>query len=428
MTIAHIFNGELGFDVRTKLNDVIDIANAAGSGGMAIGGSITSATAGSVLFAGAAGVLAQDNAHFFWDGTNYRLKIGTTGTLGSYYLNGVPALYEVPHVSGSNWFEGNAGNTSVTGYGNFGTGDGVLSNLTTGSGNVALGGISTLGGAVPSMYYNTTGDSNLAVGSSALMSNTIGHFNVAVGNAAMAFGVENHRAVALGFSVFKVLGQSGYAATYGNIGIGYGTAGAINTGDNNIIIGTGTAPFFTSGQMNTIVGSNAFQYIYGACNYNTWIGGYFNSVYIGSGINDTIIVAGGRDDPKPGLDRGFTTQVAWTGSGYGNNIWSFNPGPGIYNAPVGLHVYNVSDGSPGPVNYERAMFDWNIMPNVLTIGTQAGGSGTKRNIAIDGFAKAGAPAAGDLPASSFSVIDDTSGGATWLVFNKGGTIRKVQLV
>jgi hypothetical protein len=49
-------------------------------------------------------------------------------------------------------------------------------------------------------------------------------------------------------------------------------------------------------------------------------------------------------------------------------------------------------------------------------------------MALDGFAKAGAPAAGDLPSTTFAVIDDTSGGATWLVFNKAGTIRKVQLV
>jgi hypothetical protein len=56
-----------------------------GGGGMAIGGSITSATAGSVLFAGASGVLAQDNANFFWDDTNDRLNIGssTTGYFGS---------------------------------------------------------------------------------------------------------------------------------------------------------------------------------------------------------------------------------------------------------------------------------------------------------------------------------------------------------
>ncbi len=49
---------------------------AAGGGGMSIGGSITSATAKSVLYAGAAGVLAQDNANFAWDYTNHRLGLG----------------------------------------------------------------------------------------------------------------------------------------------------------------------------------------------------------------------------------------------------------------------------------------------------------------------------------------------------------------
>lgn len=53
---------------------------AASGGGMAIGGSITSATEGSVLFAGASGVLAQDNSNLFWDNTNKRLAIGSTTT------------------------------------------------------------------------------------------------------------------------------------------------------------------------------------------------------------------------------------------------------------------------------------------------------------------------------------------------------------
>jgi hypothetical protein len=48
-----------------------------GGGGMAIGGSITSATAGSVLFAGTSGVLQQDNTNLFWDDTNNNLGIGT---------------------------------------------------------------------------------------------------------------------------------------------------------------------------------------------------------------------------------------------------------------------------------------------------------------------------------------------------------------
>lgn len=46
-------------------------------GGVAIGDTITSGTAGSVLFLGASNVLAQDNAKFFFDNTNDYLGVGT---------------------------------------------------------------------------------------------------------------------------------------------------------------------------------------------------------------------------------------------------------------------------------------------------------------------------------------------------------------
>lgn len=52
--------------------------------GAVIGGSPTS---GSVLFAGAAGVLAQDNANFFWDDTNNRLGIGTAAPAAPLSVN-----------------------------------------------------------------------------------------------------------------------------------------------------------------------------------------------------------------------------------------------------------------------------------------------------------------------------------------------------
>ena len=70
------------------------IAASGGGGSMAIGGSITSATAGSVLFAGTSGVLQQDNAKLFWDDTNNRLGIGTVSptanlqVAGTTFLNG----------------------------------------------------------------------------------------------------------------------------------------------------------------------------------------------------------------------------------------------------------------------------------------------------------------------------------------------------
>jgi len=56
-----------------------------GSSLPAIGETITGATAGSVLFAGASGVLAQDNAKLFWDDSAFKLGVGKTP--GSFNLD-----------------------------------------------------------------------------------------------------------------------------------------------------------------------------------------------------------------------------------------------------------------------------------------------------------------------------------------------------
>jgi len=47
-----------------------------GGGGMSIGGTVTSGTAGSVLFVNTGPVLAQDNTKFFWDDSNLGLALG----------------------------------------------------------------------------------------------------------------------------------------------------------------------------------------------------------------------------------------------------------------------------------------------------------------------------------------------------------------
>lgn len=70
-------------------NPITHTISATGGGSSpSIGGTLTSATAGSVLFAGA-GTFAQDNANFFWDDTNNRLGIGTaTPTQALHVSNG----------------------------------------------------------------------------------------------------------------------------------------------------------------------------------------------------------------------------------------------------------------------------------------------------------------------------------------------------
>lgn len=52
-----------------------------GLGGLEIGGSITGATPGSILFAGTGGILTQDNSNLFWDNTNKRQGIGTNSPI-----------------------------------------------------------------------------------------------------------------------------------------------------------------------------------------------------------------------------------------------------------------------------------------------------------------------------------------------------------
>src|SRR6516164_5165064 len=142
-------------------------------GGMSIGGVVTGGTSGSVLYIHPGGTLAQDNPHFTFDPVTNYLKLGVPGDFGIYYLNGVPGLYQVANATANNWFEGNSGNLSVTGGGNFGTGDGTLSSLTTGYSNMAVGN--------SALHSATTGYQNVAIGTSALYGLTSGSANVALG-------------------------------------------------------------------------------------------------------------------------------------------------------------------------------------------------------------------------------------------------------
>ncbi|TSD02448.1 MAG: hypothetical protein Athens071424_44, partial [Parcubacteria group bacterium Athens0714_24] len=63
--------------LQTTAAGLVYSASCAAGSDPSIGGVLTGATAGSVLFAGS-GTFAQDNANFFWDDSNNRLGIGTT--------------------------------------------------------------------------------------------------------------------------------------------------------------------------------------------------------------------------------------------------------------------------------------------------------------------------------------------------------------
>ncbi|MBK8150809.1 MAG: hypothetical protein IPK58_22060, partial [Acidobacteria bacterium] len=56
---------------KVTVQTIVDLA----AGGIAIGGTVTGATPGSVFFAGALGVLAQDNTNLFWDDAANKLRV-----------------------------------------------------------------------------------------------------------------------------------------------------------------------------------------------------------------------------------------------------------------------------------------------------------------------------------------------------------------
>lgn len=96
---------------------------------------LTGFTAGSVLFAGAAGVLSQDNSNLFWDDTNNRLGVGTTtpGATLSVGTVGATAYTSNLATDGSNWERAYLGDWGVTAnvatYGTGKAGTGVNRNI-----------------------------------------------------------------------------------------------------------------------------------------------------------------------------------------------------------------------------------------------------------------------------------------------------------
>ncbi len=249
-------------------------SSVSGGGGGTIGGAVGGGTVGSVLFVGAGSTLAQDNAEFFWDDTSFILKIAgeldfqsasalfkVSGTdrldyavttagrwtafgdiaLDSsnhrYFIGSAVAITVVPNVSGNNWFEGAAGNTSLTGYGNFGTGDLALSSI-------------------------TTGFLNVAVGRNAMQNSLDAFENIALGTQSLHFTQSDSSNIAIGFNALETLGNGGAGGgnNVQNVSVGFGALGNVSIAFGNVVIGANglsniAAP--TTAIQNVVIGQSA---------------------------------------------------------------------------------------------------------------------------------------------------------------------------
>jgi hypothetical protein len=273
----------------------------------------------------------------------------------------------VPNATENNWFEGHAGNQTLSGYGNFATGDLSLSSLTSGHNNVGMG---SLAGR-----FMTSGSSNFALGSLAMWFNQSDSFNIAVGYLALA---------TLG------IGGAGSGGNVNNVAIGYGAFSNAEQGSGNVVIGsnalnnvaTTTSAVgntiignFTANSLgasggsgvvleNTFIGKGAGSNLTGASQRNVWVGGYTGP---SASVDSTIAISNGNGVFM--MDCNLTSSF----------IWSFNMATNTI--PACIHIYNMQSPSFTTTNYERAQVGWDINGNnIFTIGTQKGGTGATRNM------------------------------------------------
>lgn len=244
-----------------------------GGGSMAIGGSITGATAGSILFAGTSGVLAQNNANFFWDNTNFRLGIGTTTPSEKIHIVGNLLISNGSQTTtfsnkkgasnnGLNIWIGNGGvNTSGTGAegsDNISMGRDALLNLSTGFksiaiGNQALQNLTNAGNNIAIGYQTllriTSGSSNVSIGGSSGSNITTAEDNTILGHSAMTNSNSNGN-VAIGkFALNSTNGDFNTAVGYLSL--------FVSTGTLNTSVGTSSLRYNSSGNNNTAIGMNA---------------------------------------------------------------------------------------------------------------------------------------------------------------------------
>jgi hypothetical protein len=279
-----------------------------------IGASIPAGTAGSVLFIGAGPVLAQNNADLYWDDTNDILKAGARF---QQKVNGtfVNATFPVYHASGTNWFFGEAGNTTLSANANIGLGYTTLGALTSGADNVAMGTFALAGVTTGSKNFGlgtltgssiVGGSSNTLIGDQALKNATDPAGCVAIGTEALfahVAGADRH--VAIGKNAMRNLNAN---PTSGNICIGGDANPSLASGNYNTFIGFACAWNWASGSNNIVLNSynGSFNAITSG-SYNTLIGGWTGP---SSSISNVVALSDGQGNLR--IDYGYTTASSWT--------------------------------------------------------------------------------------------------------------------
>ena len=195
-----------------------------------------------------------------------------------------------------------------------------------------------------SLYYNTTGTNNIAIGHNdgttyaALQSNTTGSYNVATGVGALANNTTANSNVAIGYQALITNTTGQYNTAIGsyapgvalaslsnntsgsyNIGVGTGSLGQNTTGANNVSIGYESL-YSNTTAIDTVAVGNFALYYNTTGNYNIGIGYSANNATTGS----NIVCIGYNTNPNANTDTNELVIATGTSTGKGSNTGFLN--------------------------------------------------------------------------------------------------------
>jgi hypothetical protein len=249
-----------GTKINTDLGLVDSVFDAAGTGtsvGLNVGSGKTLTVAGTLTASGTSS---------FTNGTTIQgLTVGRgAGAVATNVALGTSALASNTTGSVNVAVGGVAGGSSrsalqlnTDGESNVAVGGGALGANVSGGFNTALGGQALYANTASnntsvgyqSLLANTSGAPNVAVGANSLRSNTTGSNNTATGYQALTSNTTASNNTAVGY-------QAGYGGTTaaGNAVFGRGAGYTLTTGYGNTFIGTYAGSSVSTGVMNTFIG------------------------------------------------------------------------------------------------------------------------------------------------------------------------------
>jgi hypothetical protein len=264
------------------------------------GGTITGVTAGTDLTGGGTSGIVTLNVdttkipqlnttNTFTGNQTVNGNLSATGTMSAASYQIGSTAFAFGTAANGNAMLGFAGNSTMSGASNTGTGAQALLSNTTGASNAAFGAYALFGNTTGSqntgigsaaLYWNTTGTQNTATGFQALNRNTIGSSNTATGFDALFTNTSGNSNTGDGFAALFWNSTGSF-----NAASGYQALNANTTGSGNTAAGGETLFANTTGGGNAALGTYAL-YSNTTASANTGLG-YASLYWNTTGTNET---------------------------------------------------------------------------------------------------------------------------------------------